>query len=1271
MANRFPYVVSSAGRGYYGPSLQSSQPAFYTIKPQKNGVPDNESNLAVAKFGLGVAALGAAGFIQTKHGNIWDKYVAGMRAVEEYSPGNIFRTFQLSTMASPFESSVRNANLFLHPDLLAKNKTYTNYLSQLIGDKTGSYSRLLQEGATLRKGRLYYGQGSDVALKYATAFRASGYGASSRIGESYARSLGVHGKDMHSFFGSINPAEGIINPELHGRAAQIIGGHSFTQAAGRFMGGLGTEMVERFNRLLDMPIESYPLSDVFGALQKGMQSRFGKKLYFGVAKGGGAAMLGKLALKYGPALSAVTLGYKTLDYTMRNASILNKTAFDEGLTAGLASVVVHSNLAASKFAEVTGLHAYREKQEEMAPGSTSLQKLLAFPLIGATSVATMGYGFRIAKMAHLQATQGLEAGAARQVTEDLMKDWGTFGLKNFGRSLTQKAGFWSRDDVLGKVIKSIASPNRQGELAYRFIGKLTPVKAFSAVAAGIGLAAIAPFIPGALIPSSRPGELEDIYSGRKDVAIRKGRWWTMGRTPYEGQGVVTHIPHWYPRMLMRAREKSSWNEEKGKELSPWQKFWRQEFTNQLEEMHYKDRPYPITSLPFEDVPLIGPVLANTLGRLIKPPQLMHTESWMKGDGSTLVPEGRANERVATEIGQSPQGQPVSPYSAENTFGEQFYRFGEMVGMPGFTFGAIKEKITGTPDFFGQKMQLESSRRIAGAERDYWERELGDLGMTNEAFRRLFPHRRRQIEQYNPIRNEMPDWLPGAGEKSTDFLTGDPYAKIAFGELRLPGRGYEERFPELKGVNPNDYSLSHRFRILADVAPYSDQFRALAGKMKGMRGEKGWSEEDERMYITTTEQLKEKKQGQQFREYQYLSRGSREESTDLQAAINRNLASTDEKPSLFRKYFGGYWEAISHNAETAIDQLTPASPAAKFLHERTSVEAYERQQLYGTKNAFWEHPVRDFIAPFSRLAEKSMGYDATPDHIQKVRNINEYFDILKYVKYQRLSALAKEQHDGGAIKEFETKKKQTLFGLNPFSMNYTNVFNALPRSERDYFNSFAAAETKEERSKILDMVPDNEKALYRARWKIAYAEDIKKASKAGILNDNQQSEAGMELASLAVQAQSEGFPNSKELNAEYQKTRQKGETYGDWYRRVHLLSQMSNIPSADWVGWHPSVDLEDIKLKLVNTIGEDMHEFDLWPSRMADMAEKPYLDDASIAPFMGGQLSESEMHGRIDQLIGSRANAYVNKSPTLQNGSSRIDVEEDRSADMESALRRSF
>lgn len=87
----------------------------------------------------------------------------------------------------------------------------------------------------------------------------------------------------------------------------------------------------------------------------------------------------------------------------------------------------------------------------------------------------------------------------------------------------------------------------------------------------------------------------------------------------------------------------------------------------------------------------------------------------------------------------------------------------------------------------------------------------------EIARRFFPSEDKSIIRYNPLRNSMPEWLPER------FLTGDPFISLPKGEMRLPGRGYET-LNDLHADQFGEYGAFDRFKILADIAPTSEEYK---------------------------------------------------------------------------------------------------------------------------------------------------------------------------------------------------------------------------------------------------------------------------------------------------------------------------------------------------------------------------------------------------------------------------------------------------------------
>ena len=123
--------------------------------------------------------------------------------------------------------------------------------------------------------------------------------------------------------------------------------------------------------------------------------------------------------------------------------------------------------------------------------------------------------------------------------------------------------------------------------------------------------------------------------------------------------------------------------------------------------------------------------------------------------------------------------------------------------------------------FGEQsysMRFANAGEMTSFSRGFWDANLGGLGGGfMEIARRFFPHEDRSRVSYNPLRNNMEQWLPER------FLTGDAYASLPKGEMRLPGRGYEsihELHPDMFG----DYGAFDRMKILGDVAPSSEEYK---------------------------------------------------------------------------------------------------------------------------------------------------------------------------------------------------------------------------------------------------------------------------------------------------------------------------------------------------------------------------------------------------------------------------------------------------------------
>jgi len=472
----------------------------------------------------------------------------------------------------------------------------------------------------------------------------------------------------------------------------------------------------------------------------------------------------------------------------------------------------------------------------------------------------------------------------------------------------------------------------------------------------------------------RSGEdIQEYYESGEDP-IRKGRFWGIGsNTPFTGGKVDRYVPNWYRRVKSDYKFTDTLY---GSESEYWANHWMPTLTNPLapvrhffldpyhwENKHAEDRPYPMSGgfSELEQVPVVGALINNTVGRVLKPrrehPDLEKAHrayieemnrnieaqyemasaggylQGMPAGGFNISQEGSvtegdvgfggglpagmgldgisavgisgdaaaqavgvggggggastAREQLAainaayTEVGGPSLGATGknvrsitaledlrdpdvladladigTMHSVPSTIRDSFYSFSEVAGIYGFS---LKTGIGFQES--GRGMTLEQSSRMSSYTRAFWDMELGGLGgQLSEIGRRYIP-RDPNKSYWNPIRNKMPDWLPGQ-EYFTDFKHGDPYVKVPNGEMRLPGAAYEKLYklhPDALG----EYGAFDRFRILADVAPYSENYRVYKKIVSAMNQRGLLSEEMNQEYKTIRDQVSERKTKNRF------------------------------------------------------------------------------------------------------------------------------------------------------------------------------------------------------------------------------------------------------------------------------------------------------------------------------------------------------------------------------------------------------------------------
>lgn len=132
------------------------------------------------------------------------------------------------------------------------------------------------------------------------------------------------------------------------------------------------------------------------------------------------------------------------------------------------------------------------------------------------------------------------------------------------------------------------------------------------------------------------------------------------------------------------------------------------------------------------------------------------------------------------------------------------------------YGYLGNLFTGSDNSY--TFRYESAEQMNSFSRTFWDASVGGLGFgPMEIARRFFPSEQKNRINVNPLVNNMPDWIPDS------YRTGDPYTNIPKGEMRLPGKGYEAMY-DLHPDQFGDYGAFDRYKILADIAPNSKEYK---------------------------------------------------------------------------------------------------------------------------------------------------------------------------------------------------------------------------------------------------------------------------------------------------------------------------------------------------------------------------------------------------------------------------------------------------------------
>lgn len=729
------------------------------------------------------------------------------------------------------------------------------------------------------------------------------------------------------------------------------------------------------------------------------------------------------------------------------------------------------------------------------------------------------------------------------------------------------------------------SMNLPGMTVIRSIGPIA-AGALARGRTGAALGGLVSGLIGGTDPDMTSQDLADIYSGKKKEAVMKNRGWMMGLQPYGGNEIDYYRQNWVARYTSNFRytdvqygSKSEYFSYESSALTPHNLFGALKVLSpdHYAEKHYYNRPYTY----------------STSG------ERMH-------EGEELIaPPGRGAYQ-AQALGYEPNPGTYTMGVSPTSNSGMFRRGMDQVTQLGGIYKFAAQQLPFYNDLFGEgkgeEMYAAQAGSITSSSREFFDESVGGLlGMTELLRRFMSPDYGKQ--GINMIPNTMPNWMPGSRsifandqDYFTDFTTGDPYARVPMGEARLPGPGYEA-LAELHSKTPGVYDAYDRYKILADVAPYSEAFKNYRTIVQSWALSGALDKSTMAEFEQTEGQVRNVLDGPEYTPR--IFSGIRSGTPEQLAVVNQFSAP--------ERAIGAAWEHVTHDLIPNIGRVVPVLGTMldrKLLGQRSAYESYLEDQVYGTDFHDWRRPWESMTAPrimnlaasnpvtataggvglgmvfgasplgvatgivggaslgiFSTgrsIATGQLRGGWTPPSFDQRSSLESYFDAIEYERAQTNFDAANSMGRADLASEFRFQRGRTSVGMNYAADDIAYMSAAkfrLGSPMKKYAWQFLQAPA-ESRSAIMDVAPEMAQPILAGAW--------------------------------ARQGDSR-FRRSPNASPD-QRAAEAIEHYG--------------MPEASWGGWSPDVPMKAIKVRTLDSYSNhayDMHKYNLWEAdrRMTD------------------------------------------------------------------------
>lgn len=398
-------------------------------------------------------------------------------------------------------------------------------------------------------------------------------------------------------------------------------------------------------------------------------------------------------------------------------------------------------------------------------------------------------------------------------------------------------------------------------------------------------------------------------------------------------------------------------------------------------------------------------------------------------------------------------------------------------------------------------------------------------------------------------------------------------------------------------------------------------------------------------------------------------------------------------------FGSAMETVTHDIVGSIPFI-----GSKFMQVRSPYEQYRKREVYGKDFQSWNNPVRDMLIPhveeniannrflglggilmggfigslfgktaFGKIVGATVGAslpaigkiafaagsdkerDWRPKRRREQEKLNEYVDVLKYVKNMRL------------YEQYKTKaKRENNFDVERFMKSHEaqGVTNSLRQRELIDFKRKVKLDFKHRdrynfkygEPKYVEQSMTKQETIRAINQELSELQSQRKVTKLPLnamraIEYKQAAdktmygyEPGDSLVNIMSALPKKERQYFKHFMDAPEEEKQKILRIAPSYLRRALQSawgmpvdkkpslqeyfQTHGLPDASWIGWNEATNIEDVKVKLVHQNNLDPGEFDIWESdeEQADAVNIPI-------PMINATNNPRQVQIRLNQILG--------------------------------------